>query len=99
MAMLTGKISASGALYGKVSGSGTLHGQVSAGGPVVGSGESVQQYATYLNFPKLGKLDVVYIDKGANAIYRWNDTDLKYYCVGRDYTEIDLISGGTAHGK
>ncbi len=47
--------------------------------------------STYLEFPVIGNSNCIYIDSSANATYRWNDTDLHYYCVGRDYDNINLV--------
>lgn len=49
-------------------------------------------------FPNVGNTRDLYVDSSTNRIYRWSDTDLKYYCVGSDYSEIDIISGGKARG-
>ena len=46
--------------------------------------------------PNLGNSGTTYFVKDENATYRWDDTDLKYYCVGRDYQEIKVINGGNA---
>lgn len=48
---------------------------------------------TYLEFPLIGNEDKLYIDSGANKTYRWDDTNLKYYCVGSDYDDISQIDG------
>jgi len=54
--------------------------------------EDIVIYKTsYLQFPTVGNENRIYIDKTNNASFRWSDTDLKYYCVGRDYTEISTI--------
>lgn len=50
--------------------------------------------ASYLEFPTIGKDGTIYIDIEANATYRWDGDNLKYYCVGRDYKEIEIINGG-----
>ena len=50
---------------------------------------------SYLEFPTVGKVDALYVDSTENSIYRWDDTNLKYYCIGRDYKEIEVINGGT----
>ncbi len=50
---------------------------------------------SYLEFPTVGKVDALYVDAAENSIYRWDDTNLKYYCIGRDYKEIEVIRGGT----
>lgn len=48
---------------------------------------------SYLNFPITGNEAKLYIDSGANKTYRWNETDLKYYCIGSDYNDISSING------
>jgi hypothetical protein len=50
---------------------------------------------SYLEFPTVGKVDALYVDSTENAMYRWDDVKLKYYCIGRDYKEIEFINGGT----
>lgn len=55
-------------------------------------------YASYLEFPTTpthGTENDFFIDVGANATYRWDSANLHYYCIGRDYEEIDIISGGS----
>ena len=51
---------------------------------------------TYLDFPSVGNAHQIYIDTGDNAIYRWDGTETKYFCTGRDYNEIQIINGGGA---
>ena len=46
--------------------------------------------------PNVGSADIVYIIEDENAIYRWDATNLKYFSVGRDYNEIEVIYGGSA---
>ena len=61
-------------------------------------GEALDNIITkdsYLEFPVVGKVGVVYVDATENSIYRWDNTKLKYYCTGRDYKEIEVINGGT----
>lgn len=60
----------------------------------LGLAEANQTYGSVAEFPTLGKTSVIYIDAGSNKLYRWDDKDLKYYCVGSDYEEIDIIIGG-----
>ena len=56
--------------------------------------ETVISAETYLEFPITGKTTAVYIDTSANRVYRWDDENVKYYCIGSDYNEIDRIDGG-----
>lgn len=51
---------------------------------------------SYLKFPTIGNENQIYIDTSENATYRWDDVDLKYYCIGRDYKEIKVINGGSS---
>lgn len=51
---------------------------------------------SYLQFPTIGNVNAIYIDKGAGKIYRWDDEDIKYYCVGADYSTIQVINCGGA---
>lgn len=54
------------------------------------------QYNSKLEFPNVGSENLIYIDKSENATYRWDSETLSYVCVGRDYTEIGIITGGGA---
>lgn len=49
-------------------------------------------------FPNVGNTRDLYVDSSTNRTYRWSDEDLKYYCIGSDYNEIGIISGGRANG-
>lgn len=51
---------------------------------------------SYGELPNVGSADIVYIIEDENAIYRWDATNLKYFSVGRDYNEIEVIYGGSA---
>lgn len=66
--------------------------QISGGG----SGGGAVQVETRFNLPSVGSSGTVYFVKDENATYRWDDTSLLYYCVGRDYEEIKVINGGNA---
>lgn len=52
--------------------------------------DDVQQFPSYLNFPNLGKNNVLYIDDQENESYRWDNDSLKYYKIN----EIEIINGG-----
>lgn len=54
----------------------------------------VKTFATLHDFPTLGDSNHMYLAINENAVYRWDEKKLKYYCVGRDYTEIEIINGG-----
>ena len=57
---------------------------------------------SYLNFPKLGNENNLYIDTGTNTIYRWDNNSSKYYMVGSGIDNIidnfEIINGGNANG-
>ena len=53
-------------------------------------------YESIYDFPNRGRVNVLYVDTSDNALYRWDETHGKYYCVGRDYKNIDGITGGQA---
>lgn len=55
-------------------------------------------YNSVQAFPKVGDENTLYIAKNEDAVYRWNDEALSYYCVGRNYEEITYINGGNANG-
>lgn len=54
------------------------------------------QYESKLNFPNIGSEKLIYVDILESAIYRWDSNTLTYVCIGRDYTQIEIISGGNA---
>lgn len=54
---------------------------------------NVVQESTYLNFPSVGSQNVIYIDTTTNQIYRWDDTEAKYYSVVENYSNIRVING------
>lgn len=67
------------------------------GGSVSTEGSAaVLTYASLAAFPNIGSVKALYIALDENALYRFNESDNIYYCVGRDYTEITVISGGGA---
>lgn len=53
---------------------------------------------TYLEFPNVGNSGCIYISTTTNKIYRWDSTELKYFVIGSDYTNINVIDGGTSNG-
>lgn len=56
-------------------------------------------FASRLEFPNVGNEAFLYVDEGANKVYRWNNATMTYCCVGSDYTDIKIINGGNANGK
>lgn len=55
-----------------------------------------EEYDSYLSFPNIGNKDTFYIDTTADITYRWDNVKLKYFKIGSDWHEIELISGGNA---
>lgn len=62
---------------------------------VVGAGGAMQ-VKTISELPSVGEKNGIYFVIDENATYRWDDEELKYFCVGRDYKDIDVINGGNA---
>lgn len=54
------------------------------------------QYKTRLEFPSIGSERLIYVDLSENSLWRFDAENLKYICVGRDYTELETINGGNA---
>ena len=54
------------------------------------------QYKNKLNFPNVGSSNLLYVDIEESATYRWDAQTTSYVCVGRDYNQIGVISGGNA---
>lgn len=55
--------------------------------------ELIIEKETFLQFPTIGNSNAIYIDITENKIYRFSETELKYYVVGSDYNDIELIDG------
>ena len=56
-------------------------------------------YVTYLEFPVVpnsGWENDIFLDTTNNKIYRWDTTDMKYFCIGSNYDDIEIINGGNA---
>lgn len=54
------------------------------------------QYENKLAFPSVGSNKILYVDLSDNSLWRFDLDNLIYVCVGRDYTEIEIINGGNA---
>lgn len=59
------------------------------------SGEIINVKDIY-GFPNRGNVYTLYVVTSDNACYRWDEENSKYFCIGRDYTEIEIIDGGNA---
>ena len=53
-----------------------------------------ETFNNFAEFPTVGDPHKIYINKGDDCIYRFDAEKLKYFCVGRDYTKIEVICGG-----
>ena len=62
---------------------------------IIQSKDSVLEYDSSLLFPSIGKINTIYVDKTGNKSYRWDDTELKYYIIGSNYEDIELINGNS----
>ena len=61
------------------------------------AGGGAKQVNTLSELPSVGAVNGVYFVKSENATYRWDNDNLKYECVGRDYDNITIINGGNAN--
>lgn len=55
--------------------------------------EIVIQEDSYLKFPSVGQEHAVYMDTTSKTMYRWDETNLKYYVFIDNYENIDIIDG------
>ena len=56
----------------------------------------IEIYNSIDELPTTGKENILYICEVENKIYRWDDTNIKYYCVGSNYDEIkEIYCGGS----
>lgn len=58
--------------------------------------DTILVFPSSLQFPTIGKEGSIYIDTQTNKSYRWDDTNIKYYCIGSDYEDIQIINCGGA---
>lgn len=59
----------------------------------------LHSYVSYLEFPVIpnsGWEKDIFLDTTNNKIYRWDTTDMKYFCIGSNYDDIEVINGGSA---
>lgn len=50
----------------------------------ISENQRVIPYASYTLFPTIGNNHTIYIDTSTNAIYRWDDANIKYYPLAFD---------------
>jgi len=98
MTKLTGTIQTKAQLEGKMNATQVLKGKINTGVSLVEQSH-IYQFSSIYEFPNLGTKDSLYMINGEeNASYRWDEETQRYYCVGRDYEEINNIIGGKANG-
>lgn len=64
----------------------------------IDSKQEVIPYASYTLFPTVGKPNVIYIDTSTNAIYRWDDDNIKYYALAFDPNKEFVMQCGNSKG-
>lgn len=57
------------------------------------SDEIIIQEDSFLKFPTVGNKNTLYIDTTLNKLYRFDETNLKYYTIGSNYDDIKVIDG------
>ena len=82
-------------LTGKISGENTLSGKLST---QIKDVTEIMQYGSIYEFPNRGVVSTLYITSDENAAYRWDLSNNRYYCIGRNYQEIEEINGGEING-
>lgn len=60
----------------------------------ISDSQEVIPYASYTLFPSVGKPGAIYIDTTTNAIYRWDDNNVKYYALAFDTTDKFIMQCG-----
>ena len=87
-----------GVIRGKIGGASSIHVKVGTSGGISGkikTPDSVSKkeirFANHYEFPAIGNSECLYIAVDENATYRYDDEDRAYYCVGRDYKQIQAI--------
>ena len=65
---------------------------------MLGASAKYREYDSTAAFPSLGEMGVIYLALNENAIYRWDATELKYFCIGSN-GKFDVIDGGNSDGK
>lgn len=58
----------------------------------------IRPYASYTLFPSVGDQNSIYVDTTTNAIYRWDDANIKYYPLAFDPQAEYVMQGGNAKG-
>ena len=83
--MIKGIVSSGAKISGKIGGLGSVSGQI-------GKAQSVSvkelEFANRLEFPSIGKENMVYVAVDEHAAYIFDSVQNEYHCIGRDYREI-----------
>lgn len=58
--------------------------------------ETVITKDTIYDFPTIGSENCIYVCRNENKTYRFDESELKYYCIGSDYNDITVINGGNS---
>lgn len=58
---------------------------------------SVVSRKSYLNFPKIGKSRVIYVDENTGERYRWIDFHYELITYADSIEDITIINGGNAN--
>ena len=88
MGTIRGRIGGLSGIGGKIGTSGGISGQIKVPEKV---SEKEIVFANHYEFPSIGDSECLYIAVDENATYRYDDEDRAYYCVGRDYKQIQAI--------
>ena len=59
--------------------------------------DAVVRVNNRVDLPTVGNSQNIYFVIGENAVYRWDEEKLLYFCVSIEYEEISFINGGTAN--
>ena len=60
--------------------------------------QEIIPHASYTLFPSVGKVNAIYIDTTTNAIYRWDDDQIKYYVLAFNPENEFLMQCGNSKG-
>ena len=60
---------------------------------IISSISTTTSYPSKASFPNIGVDGFIYIAEDEAASYSWNADLLRYVCLGRDYTKINVVNG------
>ena len=64
----------------------------------ISNNQTIIPYTSYTLFPSVGKENTIYVDTTTNLIYRWDDTNIKYYTLSFDPTDTYVMQCGDSKG-